>query len=165
MHKKDSKSEIKAKFKLFLKHSYMNVFLVFAMVLVTGVLFNAPTSAQDQMPGFPGETSPFSQDDSMAEQGFNQEPNIISFEPDKPGPQEAGSSIKWTVRAADPENDPLSYMFRYKRAFHQRRVAACNPMDPEQYLVLEYHFWRRWKIPDQCMGPRSGACGPGIQTR
>ena len=54
------------------------------------------------------------QDNSMAESGFNQEPSIISLEPDKPGPQEAGSSIKWTARAVDPENDPLSYMFRLK---------------------------------------------------
>ena len=111
MHKKDNKSEIKAKFKRFLKRSYMNVFLVFAMVLVIGVLFNAPTSAQGQLPRFPGEMGLTSQEDFMAEQGSNQLPNIISLESDKPGPQEAGSSIKWTARAVDPENDPLSYMF------------------------------------------------------
>ena len=50
----------------------------------------------------------------MAEQASNQAPSIISLVPDKLSPQEAGSSIKWTVRAEDPENDPISYMFRIK---------------------------------------------------
>ena len=114
MHKKDSKSEIRAKFKRFLKTSYMNVFLVFAAVLIAGVLFIAPISAQDQMPGFPGEMGLTSEDDSMAEQASNQAPSIISLVPDRLSPQEAGTSIKWTVRAEDPENDPISYMFRIK---------------------------------------------------
>jgi len=38
MYKKDSKSELKPKFKQFLKKRYMNVFLVFALVLISGVL-------------------------------------------------------------------------------------------------------------------------------
>jgi large repetitive protein len=114
MHKQDSKNEIKAKFKRFLKTSYMNVFLVFAAVLIAGVLFSAPTSAQDQQPGFPGELGLPSQDNSFAETGSNQAPSIISLVPDKLSPQEAGVSIKWTVKAEDPENDPISYMFRLK---------------------------------------------------
>ncbi len=114
MYKQDSKSEIKAKFKQFLKKRYMNVFLVFALVLMAGVLFNAPTSAQDQPPGFPGELGLPSQDNSVAGESLNQMPNIISLEPDKPGPQDAGSSIKWTAKAVDSENDPISYMFRLK---------------------------------------------------
>ena len=114
MHKKDKKSEIEAKFKRFLKTSYMNVFLVFAMVLIAGVLFNAPANAQDQPQGFPGELGLPSQDNSVAGQSLNQAPNISSLESDKPGPQDAGSSIKWTAIAVDPENDPISYMFRLK---------------------------------------------------
>ena len=114
MHKQDSKSEIKAKFKRFLKTSYMNVFLVFAAVLIAGVLLNAPTSAQDQQPGFPGQLGLPSQDNSVVGPGSNLEPNITSLEADKPGPQDAGSSIKWTAKAVDPENDPISYMFRLK---------------------------------------------------
>ncbi len=114
MYKQDSKSEIKAKFKQFLKKRYMNVFLVFALVLMAGVLFNAPTSAQDQPPGFPGELGLPSQDNSVAGESLNQMPQITSLEPDKPGPQDAGSSIKWTAKAVDSENDPISYMFRLK---------------------------------------------------
>lgn len=92
----------------------MNVFLVFAMVLIAGVLFNAPTSAQDQQPGFPGQLGLPSQDNSLVETGLNQVPNITSLESDKPGPQDAGSSIKWTAKAVDSDNDPISYMFRLK---------------------------------------------------
>ena len=92
----------------------MNVFLVFALVLISGVLFNAPTSAQDQPQGFPGELGLPTQDNSVVGESPNQEPNINSLDSDKPGPQDAGSSIKWTAKAVDPENDPLSYMFRLK---------------------------------------------------
>ena len=114
MYKQDSNSEIKAKFKQFLKKRYMNVFLVFALVLMSVVLFNAPTSAQDQPQGFPGELGLPSQDNSVAGESLNQMPNIISLESDKPGPQDAGSSIKWTAKAVDSENDPISYMYRLK---------------------------------------------------
>ena len=72
------------------------------------------SARKTSMPGFPGEMGLISQDDSMAEQASNQAPSIISLVPDKLSPQEAGSSIKWTVKAEDPENDPISYMFRLK---------------------------------------------------
>ncbi len=114
MNKKDSKCEIKTKLKKFLNHSYVNVFLVFAMVLVMGVLLNAFAYAQDQPMGFPGGMDLSSPDGSMPGGSSNQPPSITSLEPDKPSPQEAGTSIKWTVKAEDPENDPISYMFRLK---------------------------------------------------
>jgi len=87
-----------------------NLFLVFLAVLVSGILLALVTPAQpNQMPGWMDQSSlaVISPTD-----GSNQAPRISNLTPDKPGPQEAGTSIKWTVLAQDPDNDVLLYMFR-----------------------------------------------------
>ena len=56
----------------------------------------------------------FSTPDNLGGDGSNQQPKLTALESDKSSPQEAGSSIKWTAKAEDPENDPMSFMFRLK---------------------------------------------------
>ncbi|MCK9564649.1 MAG: hypothetical protein M0Q43_01205, partial [Methanothrix sp.] len=90
MQKPDSKCKNKTR----LKRKYRDVFLVFAMLLITGVLLAISASAQV--------------DD------FNQQPKLTALESDKSNPQEAGSSIKWTAKAEDPENNIMSFVFRLK---------------------------------------------------
>ncbi|MFA6371729.1 MAG: hypothetical protein WCW68_03810, partial [Methanothrix sp.] len=90
MQKPDSKCKNETRFK----RKYRDVFLVFAVLMITGVLLAISASAQA--------------DD------FNQQPTLTSLESDKSSPQEAGSSIKWTANAEDPENDLMSFIFRLK---------------------------------------------------
>ncbi|MDM7935684.1 MAG: hypothetical protein QUS08_09885, partial [Methanothrix sp.] len=44
----------------------------------------------------------------------NQPPKIVSLQPDRPSPQEAGAAVRWTARASDPERDPILYRFWLK---------------------------------------------------
>ena len=50
----------------------------------------------------------------MGVEGINQQPALTALESNKPSPQEAGSTIKWTAKANDPEDDPMSFIFRLK---------------------------------------------------
>ncbi|WP_348305042.1 Ig-like domain-containing protein, partial [Methanothrix sp.] len=84
------------------------------MILCAGVLLNAFAYAQEQPGGFPEGIGFPEQIDSAFSDSSNQPPSIRSVEPDKLSPQLKGTAIKWTVRAADPENDPISYMFQLK---------------------------------------------------
>jgi hypothetical protein len=43
--------------------------------------------------------------------GVNSPPMVISLMSDKANPQEAGTTIKWTAAALDPENDLVQYKF------------------------------------------------------
>ncbi|MGB5100171.1 MAG: hypothetical protein WBN94_06190, partial [Methanothrix sp.] len=90
MQKSNSKCKNDTRFK----RKYRNVFLVFAVLMITGVLLAISASAQV--------------DD------INQQPKLTALESDKSSPQEAGSSIKWTAKAEDPENDIMSFVFRLK---------------------------------------------------
>ncbi|HUS75505.1 MAG TPA: hypothetical protein VMY43_05795, partial [Methanothrix sp.] len=84
------------------------------MLMVTGVLLAISASAQfNQQPGAFGRED-FSAQDNLGGDGFNQQPRLIALESDKLSPQEAGSPIKWTAKAEDPENDAMSFMFRLK---------------------------------------------------
>ncbi|MEI8003498.1 MAG: hypothetical protein WCG94_04120 [Methanothrix sp.] len=115
MQEPDSKCKNKTGFKKFFNHKYRDVFLVFAVLMITGVLLAISASAQfdPQPPGASGQED-FSTPDNMGGVGFNQPPNISALESDKPSPQEAGSSIKWTAKAKDPEKDFVSFMFRIR---------------------------------------------------
>jgi len=64
----------------------------------------------------PQEAGPadFSLPDSMGAASSNQQPTLIALQSDKSSPQEVGSSIKWTAKAEDTENNPISSMFRLK---------------------------------------------------
>ncbi|VVB71520.1 SdrD B-like domain protein [uncultured archaeon] len=44
----------------------------------------------------------------------NQAPKLTSLKPDKAGPQKAGSLVKWTATASDPDRDPVLYKFWLK---------------------------------------------------
>ncbi|MDD1751331.1 MAG: hypothetical protein LUO89_15820, partial [Methanothrix sp.] len=84
--------------------------------MITGVLLAISACAQqpdDRMPGFFGRGG-LSTPDSVGGDSSNQQPKLTGLESDRPSPQEAGSSIKWTANAVDNENDPLSFMFRLK---------------------------------------------------
>ncbi len=115
MHKseKDSKYGINVKLKNLLNHRYSKQFLVLAMILFIGVFLNAFAYAQGQPGGFPEGIGFPGQDSAFSDSG-NQAPVIISVELDRLSPQPQGTAIKWTVKAEDPENDPISYMFRIK---------------------------------------------------
>ncbi|MFZ2535002.1 MAG: Ig-like domain-containing protein, partial [Methanothrix sp.] len=82
--------------------------------MCAGVLLNSFAYAQEQPGGFPEGIGFPEQIDSAFSDSSNQPPSIRSVEPDKPSPQLKGTAIKWTVRAEDPENDPISYMFQLK---------------------------------------------------
>ena len=114
MHKSDSKCKNKTRFKNIFKHKYREVFLVFAVLMITGVLLAISASAQFEQPpeafGQGGLSSP----DILGGDGSNQQPKLTALESDKTSPQEAGSSIRWTAKAEDPENDPISFMFRLR---------------------------------------------------
>ncbi|MDD3551494.1 MAG: hypothetical protein PHH39_04955, partial [Methanothrix soehngenii] len=84
------------------------------MILSVSVLLSAFAYAQEQPGGFPEGIGFPEQVDSAFSDIANQPPSIRSVEPDKPSPQPMGTAIKWTVRAEDPENDPISYMFQLK---------------------------------------------------
>jgi hypothetical protein len=137
MLKQDSKCKNKTRFKRIFKHKYRDVFLVFAVLMITGVLLAISAYAQfDRQPGAFGQEDSSSPDnlgrdgfnqppgafgqedlsspDNLGRDGFNQQPELIALESDKLSPQEAGTSIKWTVQAQDPEDDPMSFMFRLK---------------------------------------------------
>jgi len=109
MKETDSNCKRKTKFK----HKYRDVFLVFTVLMITGVLLAVSAYAQPEQPlGGPGQD--FSSPDNMGAASPNQQPTIIALQSDKSSPQEAGSSIKWTANAQDPENDPMSFTFRLK---------------------------------------------------
>ena len=116
MHKRDKDSEytVNVKLKKVLNHRYKKQFLVLAMILCACVLLNAFAYAQEQPGGFPEGIGFPEQIDSAFSDSSNQPPSIRSVEPDRPSPQPMGTAIKWTVRAEDPENDPISYMFQLK---------------------------------------------------
>ncbi|MDM7934307.1 MAG: SdrD B-like domain-containing protein, partial [Methanothrix sp.] len=65
--------------------------------------------AQPEQTGLPGDPSyqGFSE-------GFNQAPLLVSLIPDRPAPQEAGTSVKWTALGQDPDGDPILYQFRLR---------------------------------------------------
>ena len=111
---KDSEYTVNVKLKKVLNHRYKKQFLVLAMILSVSVLLSAFAYAQEQPGGFPEGIGFPEQVDSAFSDIANQPPSIRSVEPDKPSPQPMGTAIKWTVRAEDPENDPISYMFQLK---------------------------------------------------
>ncbi|MBN1236098.1 MAG: hypothetical protein JW999_08635, partial [Methanotrichaceae archaeon] len=82
--------------------------------MITGTLLAISASAQFDQPPGPFEQEDFSSLDNRGGDGFNQQPRLTALESDKPSPQEAGTTIKWTARAEDPDNDPMSFMFRLK---------------------------------------------------
>ncbi|NMC11064.1 MAG: hypothetical protein GYA39_08870, partial [Methanothrix sp.] len=87
-----------------------NLFLIFLAVLVSGTFLALFTSAQpNQMPWQMDQSSLAG---VSAADGSNLAPRISNLTPDKPGPQETGTSIKWTVTAWDPDDDVLLYMFQ-----------------------------------------------------
>ena len=96
------------------KHNCRDVISVFAVLMITGVLLAVSALAQPELsPGALGQGDLFSAD-SMGGASSNQQPMLTALESDKSSPQEAGSSIKWTAKAEDPENDPMSFIFRLK---------------------------------------------------
>ena len=112
MHKQASDSRIKIDLKRYLRHGYVDIFLVFSSVIILGVLLAISATAQfDQPPGqmgLPGDSS------TPATDSFNQAPKLSGLVADKSGPQVAGIPIKWTAMALDPDGDPILYMFRLK---------------------------------------------------
>jgi len=111
MKKTGSNCQHKIKFK----NNCRDVILVFAAIMITGVLLAVSALAQfdPQLPGDLGQGDLFSSD-NMGSASSNQQPMLTALESDKSNPQEAGSSIRWTARAEDPENDPISFIFRLK---------------------------------------------------
>ncbi|MGV8175007.1 MAG: hypothetical protein ACP5OU_04835, partial [Methanothrix sp.] len=94
------------------KHKYADAFLAIAVIVIGGVLLALSGSAQFDTPS--PDTGPgdmFSPDNMME---TNQPPSITDLESDKSSPQEAGSLIRWTARAEDPEGDTLFYLFSLK---------------------------------------------------
>ena len=108
------KPNSRCKKKTRLKHKYMDVFFVFTVLMITGVLLAISASAQLVQPPEASGEGVFSPPDNLGGVGFNQQPTLIALESDRHSPQEAGSSIIWMAKAEDPENDPMSFMFRLK---------------------------------------------------
>ena len=97
MQKPDSNCKNKTRFK----RKYRDVFPVFAVLMIAGVLLAISAFAQfDSQPGSSGMED-FSTPDNLDGVGYNQQPKLTALESDKPSPQEAGSSIKWTAKAED----------------------------------------------------------------
>ena len=122
MHKQARDSRNKIDLKRYLRHGYVDVFLAFFSVMILGVLLATSATAQfDQPPGqsgLPGDIS------TSASDSFNQVPKLSGLVADKSGPQIAGTSIKWTAMALDPDGDTILYMFRLKGHFDGRSMAA-----------------------------------------
>ncbi|MCX6674722.1 MAG: hypothetical protein NTY37_13200 [Methanothrix sp.] len=110
MQESDSKSKNRTGFK----RKYRDVFLVFAVLMITGVLLAVSAFAQPDQPSDDSGLGDFSSPDNMGGAGTNQPPMLTGLESNKASPQEAGSTVKWTAKAEDPENDPVSFMFRLK---------------------------------------------------
>ncbi len=109
---KEMESKRKTKFKL----NCRDAISVFAFLMITGVLLAISAFAQPDMPGGFEQGGSFSQD-NMGEAGgaiSNQQPMLTALESDRSSPREAGSSIKWTAKAVDAENDPMSFIFQLK---------------------------------------------------
>jgi len=106
-----------------------NLFLIFLTVLVSGIFLASFASAQpNQMPGQIDQSS-FA--GVSAADGSNLAPRISNLTPDKPGPQEAGTSIKWTVAARDSDDDVLLYMFRLNGPSTGGRWRTVSGWSPE----------------------------------
>ncbi|MDQ1312877.1 MAG: large repetitive protein, partial [Euryarchaeota archaeon] len=99
------------RFSDIIEHRYRHIFLV---IVIAGLLLAISASAQMGL-------SP----DVMGQEGIiptegtggandNQQPVIDSVDSNKESPQEAGSSIKWTAKATDPEGDSVLFQFRLK---------------------------------------------------
>jgi len=98
--------------KKFRKYRHVDFILAFSVALAFGMLLALSASAQSLPEDF-SSRNPFSEDLSSFNQPeiLNQPPRLIDFGPDPSSPQEAGTSVRWSARAMDPENDPVYYLF------------------------------------------------------
>jgi M6 family metalloprotease-like protein len=64
----------------------------------------------------------------------NLRPSIISLTPDVASPQKVGSTITWTCRASDPENDPIQYRF-------QIQVAGGSWVTVQNWSKSNVYIW------------------------
>ncbi|MDQ1261129.1 MAG: Cna protein B-type domain protein, partial [Euryarchaeota archaeon] len=109
MKETGSNCRLKTKFK----HNCRDAISVFAVLMITGVLLAVSALAQPELPGDLGQGDLLSPGNTGGASS-NQQPMLTALESDKSSPQEAGSTIKWTAKAEDPENDPMSFIFRLK---------------------------------------------------
>ncbi len=108
MGAQSNKSGFCINFKKNLMYNYAEIFLVFSAVIVFGVLLATSALAQ------PGQMDLPSMGSAESGASFNQPPKLVSITPDKPSPQEAGTTIKWTANAIDPDGDAIHYLFRLR---------------------------------------------------
>jgi hypothetical protein len=90
-----SNAELKIIYKRIQENRFIDVFLVFSMAIVFGLLLVISASAQ------PGPLDLSSLGSIPDEGGFNQAPRLISLTSDRISPQEAGATIVWTARVLD----------------------------------------------------------------
>ena len=91
------------------KRKYVDVFLVFSAVMVLGLLLVISAAAQPDFMTSSGDSSPGGAATNL--DNLNQPPKLISLAPDKPGPQVAGTTIIWTAKALDLEQDTVLYRY------------------------------------------------------
>jgi len=101
-----------------LRKRQMNLFSILAVMMVGGILSVLIASAAEDWPFDADEGDLSTLDNSIMADVLtgiaNQLPDITELESDKSSPQVAGSTIKWTAKAKDPEGERLSYLFQVK---------------------------------------------------
>ena len=100
------------------RNRHLNLFSILAVLMMGGILLALTASAAEDWPFDAGEGDLSTPDGSIMEDVLtgtaNQPPAITELESDKSSPQVAGSTIKWTAKAKDPEGERLSYLFQVK---------------------------------------------------
>jgi len=106
----------------FIERKYLSMLLISGALLIFGALFllSAGSSAQEMPPGqesgafqvapeAPDEASP-----ALDSTAVDQKPELRSLVPDLASPQSAGTAIRWTATASDPDGDQIYYKFWLK---------------------------------------------------
>ena len=100
------------------RNRHLNLFSILAVLMMGGILLALTASAAEDWPFDAGEGDLSTPDGSIMADVLtgtaNQPPAITELESDKSSPQVAGSTIKWTAKAKDPEGERLSYLFQVK---------------------------------------------------
>jgi hypothetical protein len=67
----------------------------------------------------------------------NQPPKITSLDPDKSSPQEAGTTITWTAKAADSDGDPIEYKFEHKGPSTDGAYEVVRDWSPDNMWIWD----------------------------
>lgn len=155
------KAKHKDKFNCAIRQKHISRFLILAVLMVAGIFLILPASTAQGWPFDDGDTGLDTPDRDM-EEGMapdaNQPPVISDLESSPSSPQLAGSTIRWTARAKDPEGEPLSFLFQVKGPYtggSWRTIADWSSenrfvWDTSSYSAGDYEI--KVRVEDRSLG-------------